>query len=139
MIERDKRKKIEFAFRHYNVWMKEISAKTESITEAGTCSKMAAASGGGRFLPESKFSTMVEKMVDTPEYRWCQIIEKTYEYYRLTGKDTLIDLRYFSVRRMSEYSICDRLHISRTALFAWIDDIIGYALRWAIKYGLLEP
>lgn len=137
MIDKQIRREIETAFRSYDRWKNELADKLADyqlainpIEPSGRTKKNKAS---------NKMEEQLLNILDSRQYRWCMVVENVLEYYRATGKDTLIRLRYFHYPKLSECNVCDKLHISKSTMFSWTEDLLNYAHKHAIYERLLPP
>lgn len=137
MIDKQIRREIEGAFRNYERWKDELAVKIADyqlainpIEPSGRTKKNRAS---------NKMEEQLLDILDSRQYRWCMVVESVLEYYRATGKDTLIRLRYFHNPKLSEYDVCDKLHISKSTMFSWAEEVLNYSHKYAIYERLLPP
>lgn len=135
MLERRLRKTIEWAFYNYKAMRDEAA---QAIADAAD--KQLSVNYGGAAVKSSPGNTnerSVISAIDRAEsYKWCKVVEQTLEHFEGTGKDTLVRLKYFE--RQREWRLCERLYVSRRALFEWVEDVITYAVMLGLQYGLVK-
>jgi len=69
--------------------------------------------------------------------RWIMVVNKTLEFFNKTGKDELIRLKFFD--KLKDVDIWyNHLHIDRSTMYNWLDDVIQYAEKGAIYLKLLN-
>ena len=68
-------------------------------------------------------------------WKWCLVYEKTLDRFRWTLKDKLMQMRY--IEKNHECYILDKIGISRSTYFYWVEDILQVAYLWAQEYDLI--
>lgn len=91
-------------------------------------------------VQSSHTNTVEEKFVKTADeydkmYHWCLVYEKTFERFKWTLKDKLMQMRY--IDRNSEVCYCNEIGISERTARYWVEEIIQVAHMWAIEFKLL--
>lgn len=127
-------KKIENAFKNYQE-LKRIAAEAyaDAALSGLTANYAATGTKGG-------VDNKVEERVLQTEakaynaWRWCLVVEKTYDHYRPDGKSNLIDLQYF--QRLPKWKVAKRLHIAERTRVYWQEEILTTALYWVVEYNL---
>lgn len=138
-MNREVRKKLEQAFYNYkkNRDYAVCAALNDIATRALTAKynrlgiKNGSAFGGG-------FEDALVKSLDATSdaWKWCKVVEKTFDKYRSEHKDKLIIKFFFNKQNVNRTA--NDLHISRRTFFYWLDEILLTAEFWACEYHLLE-
>ncbi len=89
-------------------------------------------SSNGNFVEES-----VINAVDKYErlYKWCLVYEKTFDSFRWTLKDKLMQMRY--IDKNHDVCICDVIGISDRTVRYWVEEILQVAFMWAQEFNLI--
>lgn len=135
MLSKETKNRIEYAFSRYPEWKSYVDARIQATQEQGLTANLTALGGGGGNT--SKTEKAICEIESEKKALWCQVIDKTINYFLITDKYDLFVARY--IKHKSFYDICDQLHISIATMFIWCRDICEYARGWAIKFGLMEP
>jgi len=135
MIDRTIRKKVERAFYNYNALKlvhDDLLMDTASIGLTSNYDKLPGVVNCGN----SKENQFIRYLSKTEAGKWADVVDKTLEKFKDTGKDTLIKMKYFKFD--SEVKICGKLYINRYACYDWLNDIITYAAFIALQFDLLK-
>ena len=134
-MDKDVRKKIEYAFYNYEKLVKVSAQEVVDLAYkdiAVSYDKPAVQSSGGKTM-QDKICNLIDKMSES--YRWAMVVEKTIEHFEWDCRKQLIFEKYF--RRKSEIETCLAIGLCRSTYFYWLEDILTLAYRWAEKFNLL--
>lgn len=127
------KREIKAKLRIYPQLQSEVAEKLADIAYYGATSKYGSIGGGG---DNKNFSDIYIKLADSKDFLWCKAIENTLRDCE-GDTATIIRLKYFG-QKTSDYSICRKVHYSRTRLYDRIEDFINQLHKYAIKYSLLD-
>jgi len=127
-------KQLKSAFYNYEQNMKK-AAETSSAIDIGLVAmyggvRVKCGNGNGR---EKAIIAAINKECES--WRWCYVVEKTLDYFYITGKDNYIRARYF--HRLNKYAVCRECHISPRTYDYWDVDVLDVAYKWAREFKLI--
>lgn len=130
-MDRAIRKKIEYAFYHYEDFMKSAVISTVEFAEQGTTadySKLGVQSSksNGR---EKRLCALIDSAQD--KLRWCYVVEKVLDYYKWDCKEKMIREKYFNKKHI--LTVCQEIGISERTFKYWKEEIILKAYQWAVE------
>lgn len=136
---REEKRKIRVAFKMYSLWKTECA---EQIADAAFKITACPAERGGKSSVRSLhgFDFEVLRVLSSRCFIWCKVVEDTIRYYNerhYTEMTRLIEMKYFEGRE--PWEISRELHIGRTTVFRYDDDVIAKAREFGIKYHIIEP
>ncbi len=135
MLDRKLRRRVERALYDYKRNKELAAADIVELSERGLTAKYGAV-GGGTDVGNPTESKAIMAVEGNETVLWCRVIEETLNHFRNTGKDTLIQLKYFE--KIKEKRICEKLFIERSAFFDWLTDVLTYATMIALQFNLLK-
>lgn len=94
-------------------------------------SKERVKSSHGNSVEESVVKTVDDYM---RMYKWCLVYEKTYDCFKWTQKEKLMEMLY--IDKNHRECICDQLHIADRTIDYWNEEILQRAFMWAEEYKL---
>lgn len=134
-MDKDVRKKIEYAFYNYEKLVKVSAQEVVDLAYRNisiSYDKPAVQSSGGKTM-QDKICALIDKTSEN--YRWAMVVEKTIEHFEWDLKKNLIIYRYF--KRYGRFKTMDMIGISERTYNYWNEDILTLAYRWAEKFNLL--
>lgn len=135
MLDRQIRKKVEWAFYNYKDLKKTSKQNITDIAESHITvdyGKISAKSSAHNGIE----SVLVKAMDKDYAGQWCNIVEVTLSHFKNTGKDDFIKFKYFD--RLGEFWLCDKLCVERRALFRWAEEVMTYAAMVALQEDLIK-
>ena len=136
---REEKRKIRVAFKMYHVWKSECA---ERIADAAFRITANAKPRGGKSSIRSLhgFDFDVLSVLSCNCFVWCKVVEETIKYYTERHYNEmlkLIEMKYFEGKE--PWEIAMELHIGRTTVFRYDDDVIAKAREFGIKHRIIEP
>ena len=136
-MEKEIRKKIEYAFYNYEILRNKSAQELVDLAYKNIAvryDKISVKGSSGKTM-QDRICEISDKASE--DYRWTLVVEKTIEHYRF-DKDisSLIQLHYFQKKGEVEACLC--IGISRATLFRFIDKIINIAEQCAISLGVIS-
>lgn len=141
MLDRKIRKRIEWAFYHYDELKKQGAEYLLELAEQGVTAQYE-----GVGVHSSDVSNPTEskgiKAAGNTAAAWCKVVECTKKHFEKVYTETnvrkyqLIDLRY--TKRLTEVKICYTLSIERETMYRWIKELLTYAYLVSVQIGLLK-
>lgn len=132
---REAKNRIEYAFRHYIEWKRQIEEQIEDAQGLGLTAQLCV-TGGGTGDNTSTTERAICNIESAQKALWCRVVEQTINYFMPSEKYELFKLRYLT--NVSIYDVCERLHIGRSTMFVWTNELCNYAFLWATQLGLLS-
>ena len=135
MLDRQIRKKVEWAFYNYKDLKKASNQNLEDIAESHATvnyGKIASKTFSGNGVENALIKAMDRDYAG----QWCNIVECTINHFKDTGKDDFIKYKFFD--RLGEFWLCDKLYLERRALFRWAEEILTYAAMVALQENLIK-
>lgn len=130
------RKKIERAFYEYGQNKKLGAEYVDNLAYEGTVANLSRVGSSSGKVGNPTEAKGIRVLLGDKDYLWCRVVENTMKHFEGTGKDTLIKLKYFE--KLTEWRLCDKLYISRSSLFEWIEDLTTYGAMLAIQDKLIK-
>lgn len=137
---RDEKRKIRVAFKWYYVWRNECAEKIADAAYKVSAPPDTLRPGKSTSRSLRAFDYQILKVLSSDIYMWCKVVEDTIRYYserHYTEMTRLIEMKYFEGRE--PWEISNELHIGRTTVFRYDDDVIAKAREFGIKYHIIEP
>lgn len=127
------RKKVVWALKHYNELKAQAVKVINDLAAVGLTAQLDSIGGSSGNSVEQRVLRSEDSRLNA--WRWCKVVEKTYDHYRPDGKCRLIDLKFF--QHLPKWKVARQLHIAERTLCYWQDSIILTAIYWAQEYNLI--
>lgn len=137
VISRNVYKKIEWHLYHYHQLCREIEEEKRYIIE--DIGKDVIEYGKGisyRSDPTAGKALKLCKKDIVQKEKWVHIIEKTIKRFEGTGKDMLIQKKYFD--QIGDNRIMNDLHIVQATFYRWKGEIVLYICLLAVQEDLFK-
>ena len=137
MKKTDIRSKVEWAFKNYQELKRIAVAAIDDVAAVGLTANYSATGGSGGALNKGEERLLKAESKAFNAWRWCAVVDRTYDHYRPLGMARLIDLQYFKTDgelRLRE--VAKRLGIDERTRYNWNDYIISTAIWWAQEFNL---
>ena len=132
MLDRNIRKKIEWAFRTYHILKQQSAEYIVELAESGTTPMYGAI--GSRASPGNPTESKGIKAAEHNDMLWCKVVEHTMTAFRWDIEYELIKMFYFE--KKSRARVCERLGVSERTFTYWTENIMNYAYQWVQEYKL---
>ena len=130
------RDKIVWAFKNYQELKRIAVASIDDVAAVGLTANYSATGGSGGALNKGEERLLKAESKALNAWRWCAVVDRTYDHFRPDGKARLIELQYF--QRLPKWQVAKKLHIAERTRFDWNEHIIITAMWWAQEVGYYE-
>lgn len=136
MLDRKMRKRIEWAFYHYDELKKQGAEYLLELAEQGVTAQYE-----GVGIHSSDVSNPTEskgiKVAGNTAAAWCKVVERTKERYQCdANKSELLRLKYKT--GLKETKLCSELYLDRRTMYYWLDDMLTFATMIAIQEKVIK-
>ena len=136
LLERKTNKTIEYFFYNYFNIRRELQEAREEILEGSTSFDYESIPAVTNNIADTTGKKVIELCRYEEKEKWCTIVEKTLKKFTGTGKDRLIEKKYFE--ELGEVHICQLINVERATYYNWKNEIIYYAALLAAKDNLIK-
>ena len=135
MIDKEAKRQIENALYNYNSLKLVKDDLLEDVAFIGMTSNYNKMPGVANFgnAKENQFIKYLDK---AKADKWVMVVDKTLDYFKGTGNDKILRLRYFEKRK--HIYISNTLHCDPSNMYDRLNDTLNYALLIAVQYQLIK-
>lgn len=140
MTEKEERRLIKGAFRHYKEYKRIVEEHSENIASPNITAYSGVKSGKSTTFEIHGFTEGLTEILSAKWYLWYDVVDRTLKYFESRGMDshiTLIDFKYW--RGAQEWELKRVLHVEHATLQRWEANIIRKAREYAVLNYLIQP
>ena len=133
MLTKRIRKQIEWHFKNYKADFALYNDRVDEIINSGLTANYSGVGGGGGVSSPTEAKGLKLYELDT-ERSWATVVRNTFIAFRFEPEYKVMCELYIKGRKLKEL-LCDGLW--ETTFYRWRDNWLGFAYKWARKFGLL--
>ena len=133
MLTKRIRKQIEWHFINHRADMALYEDRVREIVESGLTANYSGVGGGGGVSSPTESKGLRLYELDA-EQTWAAVVRNTFIAFRFEPEYKVMVELYIKGRKLKEL-LCDGLW--ETTFYRWRDNWLGFAYKWARKFGLL--
>lgn len=133
MLTKRIRKQIEWHFKNYKADFTLYNDRVDEIINSGLTANYSGVGGGGGVSSPTEAKGLKLYELDT-ERTWAAVVRNTFIAFRFEPEYKVMVELYINARPLKDL-LCDGLW--ETTFYRWRDNWLGFAYKWARKFGLL--
>lgn len=133
MLTKRIRKQIEWHFKNYKADIALYNDRVDEIVNSGLTANYSGVGGGGDISNPTETKGL--KLLDLDmQQTWAAVVRNTFIAFRFEPEYKIMVELYIKERPLKDL-LCDGLW--ETTFYRWRDKWLGFAYKWAKKFGLL--